>query len=142
MWDKIKGMAADASGRLMNWFRGCHGPDNLGLAIVIAALVTGLVDRFIGTGILTILSFALYVWALFRMFSHNRTKRWEENARFLEKWNKVKTEVSQALIRLRNIRTYKYFRCPNCKSRLRMPRGIGEKTVTCSKCKHSFTQKA
>ena len=55
---------------------------------------------------------------------------------------KLKTELRQAVVRMKNIRKYKYYKCPNCKARLRMPRGLGEKTVTCSQCKHSFKQKA
>jgi transcription elongation factor Elf1 len=40
------------------------------------------------------------------------------------------------------MKKYKYFKCPECKSWLRLPRGVGEVTVTCGKCRHAFKQKA
>ena len=57
-------------------------------------------------------------------------------------FKKMKTEISQMLVRLKYCRKYKYYRCPHCHARLRVPRGIGERTVTCSLCRHSFRQKA
>lgn len=134
-WDRVK----DA---VVSWFRRCNGPDSLGLALIIAALVVMVLGRVTGLSLLGLPATALYLWAIFRMFSHNKARRMEENRRYLEGRAKLKTEFSQALNRLKNIRTYKYYRCPNCKARLRMPRGIGEKTVTCSQCRHQFRQKA
>ena len=43
---------------------------------------------------------------------------------------------------LKNMRKYKYFKCPECHARLRLPRKVGEVTVTCGKCHHAFKQKA
>ena len=50
--------------------------------------------------------------------------------------------VRQFIVRLKNIRKYKYFKCPQCHARLRLPRKVGEVTVTCGKCRHAFKQKA
>lgn len=142
MWNRIKAGASKTWNVITHWFRRCNGPDNLGMAILIASLVITLLTRFLGFGILALLSMCLYAWAIFRMLSHNKAKRMEENRRFTQGWMKLKTELRQAVVRMKNIRKYKYYKCPNCKARLRMPRGIGEKTVTCSQCKHSFKQKA
>ena len=142
MWNRIKAGASKTWNVIAHWFRRCNGPDNLGMAILIASLVITLLTRFLGFGILALLSMCLYAWAIFRMLSHKKAKRMEENRRFTQGWMKLKTELRQAVVRMKNIRKYKYYKCPNCKARLRMPRGIGEKTVTCSQCKHSFKQKA
>ena len=48
----------------------------------------------------------------------------------------------QALNRLKHSREYKYVRCPKCHSWLKLPRKVGEVTVTCGKCRHAFKQKA
>ena len=50
--------------------------------------------------------------------------------------------IRQFINRLRNIRKYKYFKCPQCHARLRLPRKVGEVTVTCGKCRHAFKKKA
>jgi len=105
-------------------------------------MVLILADSILQTGILGTIAIVIYVWALFRMLSRNVEKRRAENDRFVSMRNKFRTGSRQFFVRLKNSRKYKYFKCPQCKSRLRMPRGIGEKTITCSKCKHSFKKKA
>ena len=134
-WNRLKE-------RITHWFRRCNGADNLGLAIIIAALIATILGHILQWGLLSLLGMGLYAWSLFRMLSHNKAKRMAENGRFTAWWLKTKREISQAIVRLKNIRKYKYYKCPNCKARLRMPRGIGEKTVTCSQCRHTFQQKA
>ena len=54
----------------------------------------------------------------------------------------TKTKARQFVLRQKNKKDYKYFRCPQCKVLLRMKRGTGEKEITCAKCGHQFTQKA
>ena len=142
MWNRIKAWASKMWNAVTHWCRRCNGPDSLGMAILITSLILTLMTRILGLGVLALLSMCLYVWAIFRMLSHNKAKRMEETRRFTQGWMKLKTELRQAFVRMKNIRKYKYYKCPNCKARLRMPRGIGEKTVTCSQCKHSFKQKA
>lgn len=36
---------------------------------------------------------------------------------------------------------HKYFLCPNCKQTVRVPRGRGQITITCPKCKQKFDKK-
>jgi hypothetical protein len=93
-------------------------------------------------GIVYLLSLALYAFAMFRMLSRNLEKRYAENAAFLNFWRKTSLSVRQFFNRVKNIRKYKYFKCPECKTRLRLPRGVGEVTMTCGKCRHAFKQKA
>ena len=76
------------------------------------------------------------------MFSRNIEKRYAENAKFLSLWHNGKSNVKQFFNRVKNMRKYKYFKCPQCHSRLRLPRKVGEVTVTCGKCHHAFKQKA
>ena len=142
MDDKLKRNVSRFKDALAHWFRRCNGADSLGLSIVAAGLILALADRFLRTGLLTLLAAALYIWALYRTLSHNIAARHEENRRFLAFWQKLRIAYRQGFVRLKNLRTYKYYRCPNCRSRLRMPRGLGEKTVTCSHCGHSFRKKA
>ena len=122
--------------------QGRNGIDNLGYTALWAGLIISLVDTLIGLGILGLLGTALYIYAIFRMFSRNVEKRQEENRRyvlFTIYWQK---EVKLFFLRLKGTKEYKYFRCPSCKNRLRLRRGCGEKHITCPVCKHQFDQKA
>ena len=78
---------------------------------------------------------------VFRMFSRNLDKRRAENRRYVTMAEKKRTERRQAKVRFQNRKKYKYFKCPSCKAWLRLPRGTGVATITCSRCHTSFTQK-
>lgn len=135
MWQKFK-----------NWckrfMQGRYGGDKLSLTLLIAGIVFSMLTSFTQIGIFYYVGLAVYLIALFRMFSRNTAKRAAENQKFLAFFGKLNREIRQFFVRLKNSRKYKYFRCPQCRARLRLPRKVGEVTVTCSKCKNQFRQKA
>jgi len=134
-WEKIKQ-------GVWKFMAGRYGADEFSRCIVIAGLILFVAAMLTGWGLLSLLATAMYIWGLFRMYSRNRTKRMEENARYLTIERRVRTSMRQFVNRLKNSKQYKYFRCPNCHARLRLPRGVGEVTVNCGQCKNSFRKKA
>ena len=135
MWQRIKSA-------LQRFMAGRHGADQLSLALLIAGLVLSLLTSLSGFGVFYWLGLIAYVWGVFRMFSRNEAKRAEENMRWVKFWTEFKTGIKQFFVRLKNIRKYRYFKCPECKARLRLPRKVGEVTVTCGKCHPQFKKKA
>ena len=128
------------------FMQGRYGADQLGLAVIWASLILNLIAAMCGSpaaaGILNLISTAGWVWALWRLLSRNKSKRYAENQWFLTRWAKIKTPVMQAVTRFKNRKKYVYFTCPECHMKLRLPRGVGKVTVKCSKCGHSFEKKA
>ena len=135
MWQRIK----FALGRFM---AGRHGADQLSLALLIAGVVLSMLFTLTGFTVFYLLGTVSYIWGIFRMLSRNEAKRANENLRWVGFWGELTTNVKQFFTRLKNMRKYRYFKCPECKSRLRLPRKVGEVTVTCGKCHHQFRQKA
>lgn len=133
-WEKIKQT-------LRSFMAGRNGVDQLSMFLVWAGLIVYLVAAITGSGLLSLLSLVVYGYTIFRMFSRNRDKRSAENRRYLAQKNKLTTGFKQARTRFKNRKQYRYFRCPNCKAWLRLPRGAGVVTVTCGRCHNSFTQK-
>ena len=121
---------------------GRRGPDELSLALLIAGVVLTMLSSLLRFGLLYYVGVVCYVLALVRMFSRNIEKRYAENAKFLSLWRGGTSGAKQFINRMKNIRKYKYFKCPECHARLRLPRKVGEVTVTCGKCHHAFMQKA
>lgn len=137
-WEKFKAS-------MRRFMQGRNGSDELSFALLIAALVLTLLSSFAGallSGIFSLLSMVAYVICLFRMFSRNVQKRYAENQLYLKKRQQLRTTGKQSWTRLKNLPKYKYFKCPECHSLLRLPRKVGEVTVTCGKCRHSFKKKA
>ena len=132
---------------------GRNGADHLSMALLWTGLICYLLGGIIGSiqvsvifpllgMLLNLLGFAAYAFSLFRVFSRNVEKRRAENRRYVTMAEKKKTQRRQAKVRFQNRKTYKYFKCPGCKAWLRLSRGKGVVTITCSRCHTSFTQKA
>ena len=121
---------------------GRNGIDQLSFALLIVSLILQFIGSFTGTGLLLLLSLALYGYTLFRVFSRKSYKREEENKKFCVWWEKIKTQAVQFYRRLKLSRQYKYFKCPQCRALLRIKRGEGEKDVCCPKCQNRFKQKS
>ena len=134
-FDKIRaGFARFMSGRT--------GVDQLSYAMVIAALVMTIIGGIAGIGLLTLMADALILLAFYRMLSKNRLKRAQENANYLQKTQKLRRAVTEWVNRVKNSKKYRYFTCPKCKARLRVPRGVGSVTITCKSCGNKFDTKA
>ena len=130
-WQKIKD-------GFRGFMQGRHGADQLSQFLTWGGLILYILGSLLAWPILTLIAMAMLVFSLFRMFSRKNEKRWEENNKYLE----LKTQARQAFVRLKNSGKYKYFRCPKCKSWLKLPRKVGEVTITCGKCGNAFRKKA
>lgn len=121
---------------------GRNGSDQLNLALLLAYLVVVIVQPFLrrstaATAVFNLITLALAVVILFRMFSKNLDKRRAENARFLGWWYPVKNRLAGAKAR-RQDKEHKYFTCKNCKTICRVPAGKGKIQITCPKCGHTI----
>ena len=121
---------------------GRYGVDQLGNAMLWTGLILSIIASVAKLGILTILADVLLVVMLVRMFSKDRYKRQHENQMYLEKTYKLRKETSEWANRVKNSKKYRYFTCPQCKKRLRVPRGVGKITITCKGCGNKFDKKA
>jgi len=123
--------------RLSQAFRrfmtGRYGTDKLNNLLLGLGLITCLVNLFIRditVGLaLTTVSYCFMLLALFRCFSRNTYKRYQENRKYL-----------LIVERIRD-REHRYFTCPRCRQTVRVPRGKGKIAITCPKCKEKFTKK-
>ena len=74
-------------------------------------------------------SYVLLFWYIFRFLSRNLEQRALENRRFLT-WKSRITD-----------RNNRYYRCPNCKQTVRVPKGRGKICIKCPKCSEKFIKK-
>ena len=134
-FDKIRASFA----RFMS---GRYGADQLSLAMVVTALVLTLAGSLLGLFLLTLLADALLIVAFVRMLSKKRYQRAHENQVYMEKTQKMRRAVTEWFNRVKNSKKYRYFTCPKCRARLRIPRGVGNVTITCKNCGEKFDKKA
>ena len=119
------------------FMQGRYGSDRLNMVLIILVVVLSLVNNilylFIGSSVLYSLLSVLYCgvvgFAFFRMFSRNIVRRQAENQKWLNFWARLTD------------RNHKYFRCPHCKQRVRVPRHKGKISIRCPKCGEKFIRK-
>ena len=117
---------------LRRFMAGRYGHDRLNLTMLVVGCVLCFVQLFVPAGIgviLTIASEALLILSLFRCFSRNTYKRYNENRRFLLLVDRIKD------------RAHRYYACPKCRQTVRVPRGKGKIAITCPKCREKFIKK-
>ena len=119
-----------------------NGPDQLGMALILVSFAIQIATPLTGFGWLIYLSYGLYALFLFRFFSKNKAKRQEENWKFVSFFRNAVLKTKQFFRRLKGMKQYKYFKCPQCRTLLRLNRGAGEKEIHCPRCGHEFHQKA
>ena len=116
-----------------NFMSGRYGTDKLNMVILGSGVLVSLIASFIRLPLvmllLTVLSYGLLIWALFRSFSRNTYKRYEENRRFGLIFDRLKD------------RQHRYYKCPKCRQSVRVPRGKGKISITCPRCREKFIRK-
>ena len=131
-WFRQLGQNISAAAR--RFMVGRYGTDKLNMVILGVGLVLALLSMFVGATevsmVLTLLSYGLMFWAIFRIFSRNTYKRYRENRKFLMLIERIKD------------REHRYFDCPRCHQPVRVPRGKGKIAITCPKCKERFVKKS
>lgn len=127
---------------IRRFFAGRYGSDALNCVLLVLAVVVSLVNNILAnvfldsriyTGViyhvLWLVMMALLVLSLVRSFSRNIPARRRENARLVQLWTRLRD------------RKNRYFRCPNCRQLVRVPRGRGKVSIRCPKCGEKFIRK-
>ena len=118
---------------LRRFMTGRYGTGKLNMAILMVALVVCLISGFVRVAavnlLLTAVSYALMIWAICRSFSRNTYKRYQENRKFLQFFDRLRD------------RDHRYYDCPRCRQNVRVPRGKGKIAITCPRCKEKFIRK-
>lgn len=125
--------------RMQLWMYGRYGQDELSICLAWVSFAILIIGMFVP--ILYPLAFIPLVWSLFRCFSKNTHKRQQERYAYLRFKNKIKAAFRIRKRMWQERKTHKYYKCPSCKTWLRVPKGKGKIKITCSKCKTEITKK-
>ena len=97
-------------------------------------LISGFIKVNLLRSPLYYLSLMGLIYAYYRVFSRNLSKRQAENYAFLS-WK------NQCVQRWQQRKTHRFYRCPKCKTVLRVPKGKGKISITCRSCGEKFIKK-
>ena len=132
--------------RISNFLSGRYGSDELNRFLSVAALVFLLASVFTTRVLRGYLSSFFEVIALLcilvsilRIFSRNPEKRRKENARYRSYTGAVKRRFLQQKTQFQQRKEYRFYKCPQCRAVMRVPRGKGKIRISCGRCGNEFT---
>lgn len=127
--------------KMQRFMWGRYGSDRLNQFLMLFAMVF-LVISFFGSGLFYILATVFLVYGYFRMFSRNVAKRSLENQWYLKQEMKVKGLFAKKKQEWGQRKIYHIYKCPNCRQKLRIPRGRGRIAIRCGRCGNEFIRKS
>ena len=127
--------------KLQQFMMGRYGADQLSRVLLFVSLGILILSMLTRWGLLYWLAFLLMAYVYFRMLSRNVQKRYAENQKFLNFRYRLVAKKDAQKKQWAQRDVYRYFKCPNCRQKVRVPKGKGKICITCPKCRIEFIKK-
>lgn len=131
---------------LAKFMYGRYGTDRLNMFLLIVLIVCAGLNLFVRNGYFSIVMSSwetlLIVLIYYRMFSRNIQKRYVENQKYLSLENKVKRFFGRTKYIQEQRKDFHIYTCPQCRQKIRIPKGKGKISVRCPKCGAEFVKKS
>ena len=128
--------------RMQRFMAGRYGNDQLNQFIFIVAIISMVLEIITRQSLFYTLTLVLLILAYVRVFSRNINKRYEENIKFLQKKDAILNKFRRQKYYAAQRRNFHIYTCPQCKQKIRIPKGKGKISITCPKCRTSFIKKS
>lgn len=123
---------------------GRYGTDKLNMFLVIMLLVFAVGNLFVRNEyfsmVFTSWEFLLIFLIYYRMFSRNISKRYAENQKYMSIENRVRRFFGKSKYMQQQRKEFHIYTCPQCKQKIRIPRGKGKISIRCPKCGSEFVK--
>lgn len=123
--------------KLQRFMWGRYGNDRYNQFLMIVSLVL-LVLSMLGPDILYLPALLMMIYVYYRMFSKQTAKRAAENQRYWQKEMKVRNWFLKKKKEFAQRKDFHIYKCPQCRQKLRVPRGRGRIAIRCRKCGTEF----
>lgn len=137
---KWNAMKSELENKLRRFMVGRNGPDQLTVLLLTVSLLMSVFATIFKLPFLRTFYYIGLLLSVYRIFSANLVRRRRENQILVQGLNKINSwfRIQKRIFQER--KTHRHFKCPNCKQRLRVPKGRGKLSIVCSKCNEKFTR--
>lgn len=139
--DRIKNWFSSLGSKMQSFMYGRYGYDELSQFLSKTALLCVIVGLFAYPGFFCGLAMALYLVTMFRMYSKNIMKRKQERDAYLRRTQPLRDWQALQKRKFNDRKTHKFYRCSQCKTSLRVPKGKGKIKIHCPKCGAEIVKK-
>ncbi|MGE7365654.1 zinc ribbon domain-containing protein [Desemzia incerta] len=127
--------------KINRFMQGRYGIDNYSKFLVATSLILVLLANITSFSVFTFLGLGTLIYAYIRVLSNKPAKRWRENQLYLQHKRKVLTRIKKLPNDVKQKKQYRFYRCPSCKQKVRVPRGKNKIRITCPSCRTQFVKK-
>lgn len=139
--------------KMMQFMVGRNGVDALGKFTMWTAMIMVVITWITHSAVIYLTGVALLIYSYFRMMSRNISKRYLENQKYLQITDRIRPTINKVENGIRNFisrlqsgvqqrNVYRFYKCPSCKQKLRVPKGHGRIEITCRRCGTKFVRKS
>ena len=114
-----------------------YGMDSLNRALMVLYVIFLIISLITRQDVFMYISLGIVVYQVYRALSRNFTARTKENQVFIKFWNPIKRKYYSIKKKITD-KTHRYFKCPKCKTEIRVPKNKGKIRITCPKCSEQF----
>ena len=130
--------------KLAKFMYGRYGSDKLNMFLLVILLVCAGINLFLRNGYFSMLlsswELLLIILIYYRMFSRNISKRYAENQKYLAMENRVRRFFGKNKYIQQQRKEFHIYTCPQCKQKIRIPKGKGKVSIRCPKCGREFVK--
>ncbi len=128
--------------RFRQFMLGRYGTDSLNQTLNIGAIALFVLSLVTNLNVIYFLALVLWGYSIFRMLSRDISKRTAENYWFYDAKKSMSHSFAQKKQQFASRKQYHYYSCPQCRQKLRVPRGRGRIQISCPKCGNQFVKKS
>ena len=130
--------------KLARFMYGRYGGDRLNTVMLIILLVCCVLNLFVRNAYFSIVlsswELLLVILIYYRIFSRNISKRYAENQKYLVLENKVRHFFGRQKYIQEQRKDFHIYTCPQCRQKIRIPKGKGKISIRCPKCRAEFVK--
>lgn len=127
--------------KFIRFMQGRYGNDRLNQCLMFGAVIMMVISFVVGD-FLYLLALLLLLVSYYRLFSKDISKRTMENQWYLKQEWKVRAFFTKKKQMAAQSKSHHIYKCPNCKQKIRVPKGRGKIEIKCPKCAEKFVKKS
>lgn len=130
--------------RFQNFMVGRYGTDSFSRFLVVLSIISIFISFILGNygKIFYLIAMCLLIYSYYRMFSRDYESRYKENIKYKDVFYRIVSIFRNQKKIWKQRKLNHIYTCPNCKQKIRIPKGKGNIVVTCPKCKKEFRKKS
>lgn len=125
--------------KIRRYMQGRYGMDELSKFLMAISIVMIILASLTRNSMVNLVSFIIIGFVYVRMFSKNFYKCSLQNQKYLKLRNKITGSWQNRISRFKQRKIYSFYDCPECRQKVRIPKGKGKVQITCPKCKAEFS---